>query len=114
MSALTVRASGPRAVDDVWERYAHPDQWVSWAPQIRSVSASADRLDAGVTGQVRGPLGLSVDFVVESWDDEDHIWSWTARRGPVRLRLEHRVSAGTAGGANTYLRVHGPLPVVVA
>lgn len=112
MVALTLRASGPLAADEAWERYARPALWPSWSPQIRRVSASAVRMAAGVTGRVYGPLGVSVDFVVETWDEPGRRWSWTARRGPVRLRLGHDVTARD-DGCETSLRVSGPLPVVL-
>jgi hypothetical protein len=111
MTTLSTRASGPRPAEDAWERYARPALWSSWSPQIRRVATDAERLHAGATGRVYGPVGVSIDFVVDEWDEAARRWSWTAHRGPVRLRLEHGVDAD-GPGSSTFLRVHGPLPVV--
>ncbi len=45
-------------------------------------------------------------------DEAAREWTWEARLGPLRLRLEHGVTAHPAGSA-TWLRVHGPLPVIM-
>jgi hypothetical protein len=45
-------------------------------------------------------------------DEAAREWSWEARLGPLRLRLEHGVTAHIDGSA-TWLRVHGPLPVIL-
>lgn len=112
MVAVTVRASGPLAADEAWERYARPSLWPAWAPQISRVSCSIDRLRVGATGRVYAPLGLYVHFVVDAVDEAEREWAWTARRGPLVLHLKHGVQT-TAGGCSTWLEVHGPLPVVL-
>lgn len=109
---LTLRAAGPVSADEAWDRYARPERWRVWAPQIRRVQASAERIAAGVTGRVYGPAGLSVGFVVDAVDEADRTWSWTVRLGPITLRLDHGVTA-RAGGSATWLTVHGPPPVVL-
>ena len=45
-------------------------------------------------------------------DEAAREWAWEARLGPLRLRLEHGVTAHLAG-SSTWLRVHGPLPVIL-
>lgn len=120
MTTLGASASGPLSADEVWERYARPSLWSTWAPQIRRVEVDADRLSGGERGQVHGPLGLSVDFVVDVWDDDARRWTWTVtprlprpRGVPVpTLRLEHGVEAA-GEGSRTWLRVSGPALVVV-
>lgn len=112
MATLTVRAHGPVPPDEAWDRYARPARWSSWSPQITRVSYPDERLSAGGAGRVHGPLGLSVDFRVDTWDDAERVWSWTVRRGPVRLRLEHGVTARGAG-SETWLRASGLLPLLV-
>jgi hypothetical protein len=104
------RAPGRADADTVWQRYAEPDRWSGWAPQIRRVEHSADRIAAGVTGVVHGPLGLRVAFTVTAVDEPARTWAWSVRCGPIRLRLRHGVSPD--GG--TWLVVRGPAPVVAA
>ena len=69
------------------------------------------KLPAGTTGKVRGPLGVSADFVVDAVDEQARTWSWTVRRWPLTLRLTHAVRR-RPGGSMTSLTVEGPLPVV--
>ena len=109
----SVRVTGPLPPARVWERYAVPARWAGWAPQIRRVDASADRLAPGVTGRVRGPLGVAVTFVVTDVDEQARTWAWDVRCGPVRLHLRQGVEADPRGAA-TWLVLRGPAPVVVA
>ena len=113
MTTLTLHATGPEAPAEVWERYAVPARWPEWAPQITGVELPVARLAAGLRGRVRGPLGVTLPFVVETVDDTARRWSWTVSLGPVRLRLLHWVSEGPDGGSTTGLRVTGPAPLVV-
>jgi hypothetical protein len=88
-------------------------RWPRWSPQIGSVTCTHPRIRPGATGTVRGPLGLGVDFVVDSVDEVARHWVWTVRRGPVTLHLDHRVvSEGSA--TRTTLGMSGPLPVLLA
>ena len=92
MAIVTLSAAGRRSPDDAWERYADISRWREWAPQITRVEASEDRLAYGVTGRVHGPLGVSVDFVVDQVDERARRWSWAVRRWPVEVRMEHAVT----------------------
>jgi hypothetical protein len=114
VTVLTQHATGPLPPDEVWERYAEPARWPTWAPQITGVQVPVARLAAGVTGRVRGPAGVTLPFVVESVDEAARRWAWTVDAGPVRLHLLHWVSDGPDGGSTTGLRTTGPLPVVAA
>ncbi len=117
MTSLTLRAHGPADVGLVWERYVDPQQWPTWAPQIQRVSCSGERLEHGTTGTVHAGLlsrpTVPVSFEVLALDEDRREWSWRAHVGPLSLRLEHGVLARGAG-SETWLRVHGPLPVVAA
>jgi hypothetical protein len=115
---LGVRVTGPLPPARVWERYAVPARWAGWAPQIRRVDlqedgTAADRIAPGVAGQVRGPLGVRVTFVVTDVDEQLRTWAWTVRCGPVRMHLRHGVEPDPRGAA-TWLVVRGPAPVVLA
>ncbi|MGI8679537.1 MAG: SRPBCC family protein [Jatrophihabitans sp.] len=113
MSIVTVGAAGRLTVEEAWERYANIGLWSDWAPQLSRVEASGERLGFGVTGRLFGPFGAPVaDFVVGAVDEDAHRWSWTVRRWPITLQLEHVVTK-QGGGASTALRIEGPLPVIV-
>ncbi|WP_166533881.1 SRPBCC family protein [Blastococcus xanthinilyticus] len=114
MTTLTVHATGPAPPDEVWERYAVPARWPEWSPQITGVELPVDRLAAGVSGRVRGPLGLAVPVTVEHVDEAARRWSWRVAVGPLRLSLLHWVSDGPHGGTTTGLRLSGPAPLVLA
>ena len=109
MTTLTLHATGPIGPDEVWERYAVPARWSQWAPQITGVEPSAPRLAPGVTGRVRGPLGVRVRFTVTEVDEAARTWAWLARLGPLRLALRH----GVEPDGSTWLTVRGPAPVVL-
>ena len=114
MVAVTLTARGPRSADEVWERYARPAVWSEWAPQITGVDCSAQRLAAGVTGSVHGPLGVRARFEVDEWDETARRWRWHASSGPVRLRLTHTVATDGGAGVATGLTVDGAAPFVLA
>jgi hypothetical protein len=116
MTVLTLHAHGVASVTLAWERYADPALWSTWAPQIQRVDTTMPRLTAGGTGTVRAGFlprpTLGVPFEVLAVDEAAREWEWEARIGPVRLRLEHGVTEHLTG-SSTWLRVHGPLPVVL-
>lgn len=114
MTTLTLHATGTAAPAEVWERYAVPARWPGWSPQITGVDLAADRLAAGLSGRVRGPLGVAVPFTVEEVDEAARRWSWRVGVGPVRVRLLHWVAEGPGGGTTTGLRLSGPAPLVLA
>ena len=120
MATLTLHAHGVASVTLAWERYADPSLWSTWAPQIQRVDTAMDRVLAGGTGTVRAGLlarpTLGVPFEVLSVDESEREWAWRVILGPLRLRLEHGVTEHVSGhltGSSTWLRVHGPLPVIL-
>jgi hypothetical protein len=118
MTRTGTAVDGPLPPDEVWERYARPGLWSGWAPQIRDVEVDVDRMTAGLTGRVQGWGGLSVDFVVDSWDDDARSWTWTVRPRlavpptslPV-LRLRHGVRPSNRG-SQAWLVIEGPAVLV--
>ena len=113
----STRASSRLPAEEVWERYADPHRWASWAPQIRRVDTAAARIAPGVTGTVHGPLGLRIRFTVVDVDEAGRTWTWEVTPSvpplPLHLRLEHGVDDRPQGSA-TWLTVRGPAPVVAA
>ena len=111
---LTLRADGAADLDLVWQRYSVPELWTTWAPQIRRVECSAERLDVGVTGTVFGVVpNVGARFEVVEFSEEDHRWAWDVVAGPVRMRLDHRSEARIGGGTSTKLIVDGPAASVL-
>ncbi len=123
-SEVTTSARGPVPVEEAWERYADPSRWADWAPHLRRVELAPgpDRLEAGMSGTVRGSLGLAVDFVVTAVDEPARAWSWTVRLvRPVptglTLELHHtlaEVRDHTGSSTVAGLALRGPAPVVLA
>jgi hypothetical protein len=111
MGSLTLQARGSAPVDTAWERYADPQKWPQWAPQIRRVE-SVGRLRPGLTGRVYSYVPPGIAFRVLAVDAKRKTWSWRVQLGPLSLTLEHGVREGRHGGSETWLRLHGPLPVV--
>jgi uncharacterized protein YndB with AHSA1/START domain len=107
---LRTRAPGRAPADLVWERYAVPARWPDWAPQIRRVECTAERLTAGATGRVHGPPGITISFRITEVDPARRLWAWSVRWGPVHLRLRHGVERDGAA----WLTARGPAPFVAA
>jgi len=116
MATVRLQAHGVAPVALAWERYADPALWSTWAPQIQRVDTLMQRLAVGGTGTVRAGLlhrpTLGVPFRVLAVDEPAREWAWEVRLGPLRLRLEHGVTAHL-DGSSTWLRVHGSLPVIL-
>jgi Polyketide cyclase / dehydrase and lipid transport len=111
---LTLRADGAADLDLVWQRYSVPELWSTWAPQIRRVECSAERLAVGVTGMVFGVIpNIGAGFEVVEYDEEHRRWSWDIVAGPVRMHLDHRSEARIGGGTSTALVVDGPAAAVM-
>jgi hypothetical protein len=111
---LTLRADGTADLAVVWERYAIPSSWSSWAPQIRRVECSAERLAVGVTGTVFGVVPhLGAKFEVVEFHEEDHRWVWDVVAGRIAMRLDHRSESRIGGGTSTALVVDGPVAAVL-
>lgn len=113
MTVVTLSASGAAEAATAWERYALPEQWPSWAPQIARVETTGSRLEPGLTGTVVGPFGVSGDFHVDWVDEPARRWAWTVRRGPLTVRLRHGVRERTGGGSTTWLAIDAPLPIAL-
>lgn len=105
---LTLSARGSATAAIIWERYATIARWRTWAPHVRRVEASAERIAPGVTGSVFGPAGVRARFRIDAVD-APRSWSWTASVGPIRLALEHRVE----DDGRTTLGMRGPALAVL-
>lgn len=109
----SIAVTGAARPDEAWERYAVIARWSTWAPPIRRVEATSDRIGAGVTGVVHGVGGLRVVFEIESVDERARCWTWDVRVGPVRVRFDHAVLPTPDGGSVATLTVEGPAVVVL-
>ena len=105
---------GPRAADDVWDRYIRPQRWPEWSPQIRSVDYPAETLSPHTTGVVHGPATLRVSFGIQDVSENGPIrrWAWSVSTAGVHLELQHTVEA-IKTGTRTTLTMHGFAPAVL-
>lgn len=101
-------AHGSAPGEEIWDRYVRPQRWPEWSPQIVRVSYPFDTIRPDSQGVVHGPVGLRVNFTVDEVDAAARRWTWRVSLGPIRLQLEHLVSAG-----GTELIVDGPAPIVL-
>ena len=111
--AVTLTAAGNATTDVAWQRYYSLDAWPDWSPQIVAVDAEPRTLTEGMTGNVVGPLGVTVHFTVLTVDQVARSWSWMVRKGPLRLILHHSVQPQEKG-VGTTLRIEGFAPTVLA
>jgi hypothetical protein len=58
------------------------------------------------------PPGLA--FRVLAVDARARTWSWRVQLGPLALVLEHGVREPTHGGSETWLRMSGPMPLLLS
>ncbi len=110
---VNLAASGEADPSEVWERYVRPRRWAQWSPQIRGVDYRGARLRPGTRGRVHGLAGVGLPFEVGEVDAARRHWTMVVPIGPARLRLDHGVLPH-GRGTKTWLRITGPLPVVVA
>lgn len=105
------RASGPVDPDEAWDRYARPERWRQWSPQVRHVDMDSDVIAAGSAGTVRTIGGAQVRFVVLDVDARARSWTWRVRVGPVGMVLEHHLVPLPEGGTSAEVVIHGSWPV---
>ena len=116
MTTVTLTARGSAPAELAWERYARPELWSTWSPQIWRVEASADRIATGVTGIVRAVGGLPIRFAVLDVDERARTWRWRVTFGPLTMILDHVVrpdASRAPDGSATELQVDGPAPIVL-
>lgn len=111
MRPAVARASGPVHLDEAWDRYARPERWPQWSPQVRHVEIDSDVIVAGSAGTVRTAGGAHVRFVVLDVDARSRSWTWRVRVGPVGMVLEHHLRARPGGGTRAEVVIHGAWPV---
>jgi uncharacterized protein YndB with AHSA1/START domain len=111
MRPARARARGPVAPAEAWQRYARPERWCEWSPQVRAVEADSDVIVAGAAGTVRSLFGTEARFVVLDVDPASLSWSWRVRVGPLGLVLEHFLHPTDDGGTLAEVLIHGPWPV---
>ena len=113
---LRLTVSGPRSVDEVWERYSQPVWWPLWAPHLREVDYPEPVVVPGTTGRVRGVGGVVALFRIDAVDEAARTWSWSVACGPLRLSFEHGVDEAQPGlgeRSEAWVVVLGAWPVVI-
>lgn len=111
---VTLQSTGNAQAPEVWERYMDPTRWKTWAPQIIGVEYHGERLTADTTGRVLGPLGVPIDFRVESVDEHSWTWSWSAwfRNRAIGVHLAHGVLT-RPNGTRAWVTIDGSPPLVL-
>ena len=107
-----VTVTGRADVATAWGRYLVPSRWPDWAPQIRAVDTTGDRLVPGLRGIVRGPIGVAVPFHVDAVDEAARTWRWTVTVAGVRVTMWHDL-ATTPVGTVAGLTLDGPPPIAL-
>ncbi|MFC5379639.1 SRPBCC family protein [Aquipuribacter nitratireducens] len=111
MRPARARARGPVPPHEAWQRYARPERWPEWSPQVRGVEADCDVLAAGAAGRVHSLFGTEVRFVVLDVDHAAMTWTWRVRAGLLGMVLEHRLLPTDDGGTLAEVLIHAPWPV---
>ena len=109
---MRIEASGPRAVEEVWDDYTRPSSWPTWAPQIRAVRGVEDPILPGARGVVHGPLLVRVPFRIVSVDERTRRWTWRVGVGPLSVLLAHGVDE-TRSGSCAWADVRAPTVTVL-
>jgi hypothetical protein len=50
VTTVTLHATGAATPAEAWDRYAVPDRWPEWSPQITGVDVTAERIAQGIAG----------------------------------------------------------------
>lgn len=106
-----VSITGPADPETVWQRYAQPQLWPTWSPQVRSVEYAHSTLRSGTSGVVRTFGGIGIPFAVEQVDESRRTWAWRVEVRGLTLHLNHGVESAAGSGTRTWLEVTGP-PVI--
>lgn len=101
---MRISASGAATTEQVWERYATPSLWPTWAPHLRGVTCAVATIGAGSSGTVHGPVGLRVPFVVLVVDNVEHTWSWRVGR-PLGITMAHGVDPDVGTGSRAWVEL---------
>jgi hypothetical protein len=115
-TTLSTGACGQADPQDAWAAYVTPSRWSSWSPQVQGVRCARpdEPVQAGDRGEVLGPAGVRVPFEVTDVDAQRRRWTWRVRLGVLVLEMTHGVAVRDDAGCCAWLRVSGPLPVVVS
>jgi hypothetical protein len=112
---VLISAEGAAPASQVWERYTHPSQWPTWAPQIRRVDVPDqdphEPIAPGTRGTVRGPVFTFAPFRVRYVDDRSRTWSWWVGFGVAGVGMDHGVDE-TETGSRAWVRIHAHRYVV--
>ena len=96
---LTLRADGAADLALVWRRYSQPELWTTWAPQIRRVECSSERLEVGSTGTVFGVVpNLGAKFEVVEFLEDEHAGPGTSAPAPYACTSTIAASPVSAAG----------------
>ena len=109
MTGMMVATDGPVAPAEAWRRYSRFALWPAWAPQIKTVTVDGETLSPGASGQVHGPVGVSVNFEILTVEAEKFRWSWRVWRGPFAVTLVHGIEPNGSGGSRSWIDLQAPV-----
>ena len=78
---------------DAWGLLTDVERWPQWGPSVRAAGLDGDAFEAGVTGWVRTPVGIRLNFEITDVEDGtdrsgERRWGWRVAGLPA---TEHRV-----------------------
>jgi len=104
---VVVSREVPASREDAWDLLTDTERWPEWGPSVRGVECGRRYIEAGTTGRMRVPGGLSIPFEVTAC--APYRWTWRVARIPA---TGHRVDAPMAGHPDERCRVVFELPVL--
>lgn len=99
---LTVDRAIAAPAEAVWDVLVDVNGWPKWGPSMTGarLDAPEDGFRLGSTGQVHGPFGVAVPFVITEFD-VGRYWAWTVANVPA---TRHGVNP-IPGGSRAYFAV---------
>lgn len=93
----TCSARTPHSADVVFARWAHPEGWPEWDPEVLAVKFGGPAV-AGAKGRMRPAQGPAATFAVTAFEP-DRVFTNASTLPGATLVFEHRVTPTRDGAA---------------